>query len=493
MQRFSARSFTVLCCSLTLTSLAWSATPVVTIDLPANGASVTSPVNYLASAKSPQCSGGITAMRIYSAPHVAAYTVGGSKINTYITLQAGNYDTVVQAWDACGNVGKANVAINVTAQAKPAGFVYTINSDYDSDRTTSNVRGFTIVAGGHGALSSTLQGPVGANVDPVAVTSDKGGFRLYVADYVSGDVFPYFIDRRNGYISAVPKAPFGANRSVAAVAVHPSGTLIFAALSEYNTGDGIAVFQLQSDGSLKEAPGSPYPTQPGPQALSIDPTGTYLYAAASSGFVPGAAIEAFQIDTVSASLTPVPGSPYKMPSTTCGIPYLRDLINLNGKFLYTADAVGSLINGFDIGSTTGTLSPISGSPWRDDGCQGVGLDDPLFDYNPKSLAIDGAGKFLYALNELDMDIAIYSIGSNGSLKFLKFTPQGSACFGAVRTDPTGDYLYAGACDIGMPANFGGLTGFSINHTTGDLTTLPTAPYTYPQPGRTIVQDIAATP
>jgi hypothetical protein len=42
-------------------------------------------------------------------------------------------------------------------------------------------------------------------------------------------------------------------------------------------------------------------------------------------------------------------------------------------------------------------------------------------------------------------------------------------------------------------NYNALVGFSINHSTGDLTPLPTSPYTYPQPGRPPVQDIAITP
>jgi 6-phosphogluconolactonase len=473
-----------MCVSLT----ASAAGPIVTVTSPANNAQITSPVNYVASAINPECPQGISAMRIYSAPSISAFTGGGNKINTYVNLQPGTYNTVVQAWDNCGNVGKAYLTITTTGEAQPAGFVYTVNSDYNYERTTSNVRGFTIV-GSTGALAPALQGPVNANADPVAVVSDKGGYRLYVADYVSGDVFAYFMDRRNGYLNPVLGTPFPANRSVAAVAVHPSGTLIFAALSEYAQGDGVAVFQLQSDGSLKEAPGSPYTTQTGPQALKVDPTGNYLYVADGSGY-----IDAFAIDGVSAALTPLSGSPYQLSDKTCGSAYPRDILDPFGKYLYAADAVTSVIDGYTIGSTTGTLAQISGSPWKDTGhCQGVGIDDPLFDYSPRSLAVDRTGKFLYTLNELDANIAIYAVAGNGALTFLKFTAANSACYGAVRTDPTGNYLYAGACNSGIPVNFGGLVGFAINHTTGDLTPLPTSPYTYPQPGRTVVQDIAVTP
>lgn len=473
---------------ITLVSVARAATPVVHITSPANGSSVTGPVNYVASASSAGCKQGIKAIRIYSAPFVEAFTGSGARINTYINLNPGTYDTVVQAWDNCGNVGKTDVTITVTSVKQPAGFVYTVSFDMNNLKSTT-IQGFTIVPG-NGALAQTLQGPVTANVDPVAVAADKGGNRLYIADYVSGDVFAYFIDRRNGYLDPVPGAPFAANRSVAAVAVHPSGKLIFAALSEYAPGDGVAVFQLQDDGSLKLAPGSPYATQTGPQGLTMDPDGNYLYVADGSGY-----IDAFQIDTVSAALTPLPGSPYQTPVTACGSSYPRDVFDFGGNYLYGADGTAGVVDGYSIESTTGTLTALSGSPWEDTHCEGgSGINYVQAWMSPRSLAVDGKGKFLYALNEFEDNIAIYSIASNGTLKFKKFTPANSACYGAVRTDSTGNYLYAGGCTLSYTnPGYNLLVGFSINHSTGDLTPLPTSPYTFPQTGRPEVQDIAVTP
>jgi 6-phosphogluconolactonase (cycloisomerase 2 family) len=335
-----------------------------------------------------------------------------------------------------------------------------------------------------------LQGPVPANIQPAAIAADKGGYRLYVADYVSGDVFAYFIDSRNGYLNTVPGSPFPAHHSVAAVAVHPSGALVFAALSEYAAGDSVAVFQVQANGSLKEAPGSPYPVQSGPQALSMDPSGKYLYVGSGSGYV-----EAFQINTVSAALTPLPGSPYQVPYQTCGSAYPRDVIDLMGKYLYVGDGTSGEIDGYSVTSGVGTLSDLAGSPWVDTHCEGAGIDDPLFTFSPRSMTVDGTGKFLYALNMWERNIAIYAIQPSGTLKFLKFAAQDSACYGAVRTDPSGNYLYTGACGLNgtIPPGYGGLLGYAINHSTGDLTELPTSPYTYVQPGRTFVQDITVTP
>jgi len=490
MESFCARVLSILFLTLTLGYLAAAADPIVYISSPANGISTTGPVEYIASASSPGCAQGILAMRIYSAPHVEAFTIDGGKIDTYINLQPGTYNTVVQAWDNCGNVGKANATITITGEAQPAGFVYTVNIQNSGAGQGSFILGHTIVAQGNGALAQTGQGPVLANQEPVAVAADKGGYRLYVADWYSGDVFAYFIDRRNGYLSPVPGAPFAAHRSVSAVAVHPSGKLIFAALSEYAAGDGVAVFQLQDDGSLNLAPGSPYATQTGPQAFTQDPGGNYLYVADGSGY-----IDAFQVDTVSSALTPLPGSPFQFSQTECGIAYPRELFNLAGNYLYAADGTSGVVDGNAISPSVGTFTALSGSPWLDTHCEGGGgIDYPEAWMSPRSLAVDGSGKFLYALNNWEDNIAIYSIASDGTLKFVKFAAQNIACYGAVRTDPTGNYLYAGSCVMPAPLNnYNALVGFSINHSTGDLEPLPTSPYTYPQTGRPLVQDIAVTP
>ena len=68
----------------------------------------------------------------------------------------------------------------------------------------------------------------------------------------------------------------------------------------------------------------------------------------------------------------------------------------------------------------------------------------------------------------------------------------AGCDGPIRTDASGKYLYAGVC--GVLSAFNGLIGFSINHTTGDLTELPTSPYLYPiKTNFVTIQDIAVTP
>jgi hypothetical protein len=90
-----------------------SSSPVILVSTPGNGGSYTSPVQYTASAYAPSCASGIAAIRIYTAPNVSAFTVDASSISTTVALSPGTYNTVVQAWDKCGHVGKSYVTIAV--------------------------------------------------------------------------------------------------------------------------------------------------------------------------------------------------------------------------------------------------------------------------------------------------------------------------------------------------------------------------------------------
>jgi hypothetical protein len=90
-----------------------SSTPVgsVTISSPTNGESVTSPVNFVASATS---SAPITAMRIY-VDGASTYTTYSSSLNVPIAIASGSHYVVVQAWDSTGAVFKSAVTITVVA------------------------------------------------------------------------------------------------------------------------------------------------------------------------------------------------------------------------------------------------------------------------------------------------------------------------------------------------------------------------------------------
>ncbi len=81
----------------------------VSVATPTNGASVTSPVRFVASATS-GCP--VNAMRIY-VDNQSAYTTYASSLDTSLSLSTGSHYVVVQAWDSTGAVAKSALNINV--------------------------------------------------------------------------------------------------------------------------------------------------------------------------------------------------------------------------------------------------------------------------------------------------------------------------------------------------------------------------------------------
>ena len=83
----------------------------VSVSAPGNGATLQSPVHFVATA-STSCSKGVASMGIYTAPNQLAYTVNGPKLDTSLALSSGKYATVVEEWDYCG--GATTTPVNIT-------------------------------------------------------------------------------------------------------------------------------------------------------------------------------------------------------------------------------------------------------------------------------------------------------------------------------------------------------------------------------------------
>ena len=79
---------------------------------PANNSSVSSPVNYVATATTYTCSKGVASMGIYI-NNVLTYTTPGAALNTNLSMNSGTYNTVVEEWDYCGGASYTPIKITV--------------------------------------------------------------------------------------------------------------------------------------------------------------------------------------------------------------------------------------------------------------------------------------------------------------------------------------------------------------------------------------------
>ncbi len=94
--------------------LAAHAFAAVTVSSPTSGATVTSPVHYVASATASTCAKGVASMGIY-VNNVKVYVVSGHSLNYELTLPSGAQHTVVEEWDYCK--GASTQTINLTVKA----------------------------------------------------------------------------------------------------------------------------------------------------------------------------------------------------------------------------------------------------------------------------------------------------------------------------------------------------------------------------------------
>ena len=459
--KFSCLAF-VSCLIALFSASASATTPVVAVSSPGSGSQQSSPINYVASATSPQCAKGIAAMRIYTAPGVSAYTVDANELNTEITLSPGTYNTVVQAWDNCGGVGKTPVTITVASGGGNSGgtppkFLY--STDYNGGK----VHGY-LVNPSTGAITATAQNPQWAHWGPTRVASDKGGYRLYVINWGSKDIDAYFINRSNGYITPVPGSPFVVGNNPTWISVAPSGKYVYVtAQNNYVYG-----FAVEGNGSLTPVAGSPFLTQNDPEALAIDPTGKYLYTNDGSN---ANKVDAFSINDTNGALTPVPGSPFAQASSGCDDGGNDIAVDPSGKFLLLPQyCTGTEV--FSIDSANGSIAQVPGSPFATPADQGPAA--------AVSLSIDPLDRFVFVEVEFcdsgcSTTIETYSFNSQtGTLTFLNY--GGGGCGEYERVDPSGKFLYSiGQTEENFCSSYGtvsAIDSFSINQSNGALSGLP---------------------
>jgi hypothetical protein len=105
--------------------LATSAFANVYVSSPTNGATVSSPVHYVATATTSTCSKGVASMGIY-VDDVLVYVVNGAKMDHYQSISSGKHHTVVEEWDHCG--GATFTPVDITVQGGGGNVLYNLQA-----------------------------------------------------------------------------------------------------------------------------------------------------------------------------------------------------------------------------------------------------------------------------------------------------------------------------------------------------------------------------
>jgi len=211
-----------------------------------------------------------------------------------------------------------------------------------------------------------------SNVTPPALAGSTiddmttvGGKYLYLPfGDVTSVVQALSIDHATGALTPIPGSPFALTPTTATAdtaVADPQGRFLF--VGSEGTGS-ITVFQIGSNGALTQAPGSPFTNQVNffsADSLAVDGSGKFLYAGQLSPTTP---VEGFTIDQTTGALTEIVGAPFNL-----GVAQLH--ADSSGKFLLGVQeiqdgngaATDPHISVFSIDSTTGIPTPVAGSPF----------------------------------------------------------------------------------------------------------------------------------
>ena len=164
-------------------------------------------------------------------------------------------------------------------------------------------------------------------------------------------------------------------------------------------------------------------------------------------------VSAYTIDTTTGALSPMTGTPVP----TGGQP--GDItVEPTGRFAYVANRWSSNVSAYTIDATTGALSPMTGKPVPTE-------------TTPESITVDPTGRFAYVGNAHSDTVSAYTIdATTGALSPMNGLPvaTGSSPY-AVAVDPTGRFAYV--------ANYGNnnVSAYSIDATTGALSQMTGTP------------------
>ena len=193
-------------------------------------------------------------------------------------------------------------------------------------------------------------------------------------------------------------------------------------------------------------------TTPPPPAPS-----EFLYATSNANVL------VFGVDTSTGALTLEPNG----PSAPGGFGIAA---TPSASFLYSSNDTAGGVAGFSI-SQTGALSAVDGSPFL------LPNDPPYSNLNNvDSLAMHPSGQFLYAPDPPANEVVAFGVDSSTGV----LTPIPGSPFPAgtqpeqVVVAPSGQFLYVS--DDDTSASAGGIWGFTINSSTGSLTTISGSPF-----------------
>lgn len=268
---------------------------------------------------------------------------------------------------------------------------------YVSNAIANTVSAF-VVNTSTGALTAVPGSPFATGTRPLGTVVDAMGRFVFVANQATNSISVFAIGA-NGTLSPVAGSPFAASNPFG-LAINPVGTLLFATnfpdsqTSDLNT---VSVFQIGANGELNALVGSPFATANAPGfassiGLAADTTGKFLFVGdhMAQTVVPFSISDTGALSAVSALPSPAPGC-----SVSCHNNPLRLAVHPTNRFVYATNVQAGTVTTFSI--VNGALSALSDTPTGQ---------------HPFGVALDPMGSFVFVTNKMDNTISAYSVNSS---------------------------------------------------------------------------------
>lgn len=338
-----------------------------------------------------------------------------------------------------------------------SGVIYSISGEASGDFNEGDV-----------TVLNSAPGPAGSegiiaipNIPTVQKPQPTTQGELYVSDPALNSIRAYNINgQAYAYGGSLTPASFGAFSLAPAGGMPGHMELFDGHLVVMNSDGQISVLNRNADSSLTAIAGSPFTAPSGmsrfcAMSWASNSPQKFLYAINPSDPIEG--IAGFSMAD-SGALTPLPGSPFPLPSGTGALTLACPEVPVSNA-LYVGMRDAGAITAFAI-AADGSLSPVAGSPFA----AGRGTS---------SLVVESG--FLYAQNSADATISGYALDpGTGVLTALPGSPFPSAATSATLTGDGGfgGYLF-------LPDASGAtIYIFAADAKTGFLTPVHGSPVSY---------------
>jgi 6-phosphogluconolactonase len=266
---------------------------------------------------------------------------------------------------------QGNTPVSIAMNA--AGTLLYVVSKYQPGCTSSTtVSGASTCSGGalavfpvasSGALGTAITNgslsywPLGIN--PTGVSSLADGDAVYATTYDPSAGLGYiygFASTTAGALSTVSGSPFEAGVKPVGIASTPTSRFVYAV--DFSQNELIA-YSVLDGGVLHPLINGPFKTGNQPSAITIDPRGIYIYISNELDNTVSAYDISLPTGTPSAAVNTTGSA-----TNTTGTEPVAILVDPGfGRFVYTANFLDNSVSGFELNSSTGTLTAAQSTPF----------------------------------------------------------------------------------------------------------------------------------